>query len=74
MRSTAIIMSEITDCLLKNFGVLETEVFISTILSDRFDYTEWQREHFSGMSIEEITEKADAATENYIPPKNVKIV
>ena len=74
MRSTAVIMSEMTDLLLEKFGVLETEVFFSTILSDRFDYTEWQREHFSGMSIEEITEKAAAATENYIPPKNVKII
>lgn len=74
MRNTAVIMSEITDFLLEKFGVLETEVFISTILSDRFDYTLWRQEHFIGMTPEEFIEKAAAATENYVPPKNVKII
>lgn len=75
MRSAAVIMSDITDCILKNFGALEYEIFISTILSDRFDYTEWQREHFSGMSIEELNEKAAAyARDNHTPAPGVKII
>lgn len=74
MRPTAVIMSDITNHLLEKFGVLETEIFISTILSDRFDYTEWQREHFDGMSIRELNEKAAEATKNYVPPEGVEIV
>lgn len=74
MRSTNVIMSDITRHLLDKFGVIETEIFISTLLSDRFDYTEWQREHFGGMSLEELNEKASAATKDYVPPEGVEIV
>lgn len=74
MRNTAVIMSEMTDLLLEKFGVLETEMFFSTILSDRFDYTLWRQEHFIETTPEEFIEKAAKATENYIPPKNVKIL
>jgi hypothetical protein len=48
MRNTAVIRKEGMDCLLKTLGVLETEVFISSLLRERFDYTEWQREYFAG--------------------------
>ena len=30
-------------CLSDNLGADETEVFISTILRERFDYTEWRK-------------------------------
>ena len=39
------------------------------------DYTEWQREHFSGMSLKELNEKAAAyARENHTPAPGVKIL
>ena len=30
-------------CLSDNLGADETEIFIATILRERFDYTEWRR-------------------------------
>lgn len=30
-------------CLSDNIGAFETEIFIATILKERFDYTEWRR-------------------------------
>ena len=47
MGNTAAIMERGIDVLLKNLGVLDTEQFISTLLRERFDYTEWSREYFA---------------------------
>jgi hypothetical protein len=58
MRSTAVIKKEGMDCLVKTLGVLETEVFISSLIRDRFDYTEWQRGYFEKYSLEEFLGKA----------------
>ena len=30
-------------CLSENMGAEETEIFISTLLRENFDYTEWRR-------------------------------
>ncbi|MFP3042929.1 hypothetical protein LQZ19_14010 [Treponema primitia] len=46
------------DCLLKNIGVLETEIFISNLLREPFDYTEWQREYFAKFTMDDFLEKA----------------
>ena len=45
-------------CLSDNLGADETEVFISTILRERFDYTKWQRQLFPDLSVEELNRKA----------------
>ena len=47
MGNTAAIMEKGTDALLKTLGVLDTEQFISTLLKEPFDYTEWSREYFA---------------------------
>ena len=39
-------------------GVVEAERFISLILKEPFDYTQWQRDLFSDQSIEEISREA----------------
>jgi hypothetical protein len=52
MRSTAAVMDEGITVLLKNLGVLDTELFISTLLKESFDYTEWRQEHFSAIDID----------------------
>ena len=44
--------------LLDKLGVLDTEIFISGLLRDRFDYTEWQREYFSKYSADDFLDKA----------------
>lgn len=58
MRSTTVIKKEGMDCLLKSLGVLETEVFISSLLRERFDYTEWQREYFANWTLDDFLSKA----------------
>jgi hypothetical protein len=47
MTSTAAIMEKGINVLLKNLGVLDTEQFISTLLKEPLDYTEWSREYFA---------------------------
>ena len=44
--------------LTKNLGKVEAERFISLILREPFDYTEWQRDLFDDMSVEELSKKA----------------
>ncbi|GHT67145.1 hypothetical protein FACS1894110_12100 [Spirochaetia bacterium] len=46
------------ECLLKTIGALETEIFISNLIKEPFDYTEWQRDHFADMNMNEFLEKA----------------
>ncbi|MCL1876196.1 MAG: hypothetical protein FWF87_08080 [Synergistaceae bacterium] len=58
MRNTDIIMSEGINCLLSRLGSVEAEIFISNLLKEPFDYTEWQREHFVGISLEAFNRKA----------------
>jgi hypothetical protein len=49
MRSASVIRKEGMECLIESLGVVEAEVFISSLLRDSFDYTEWQRDYFSGI-------------------------
>ena len=45
---------EAIDVLIKTFGVLDTERFITSIKSNNFDYTEWHRNLWKDKTIEEI--------------------
>jgi hypothetical protein len=45
---------EAIDLLIKTFGVLDTERFITSIKSNNFDYTEWHKNLWKDKSIEEI--------------------
>jgi hypothetical protein len=59
MRNTAVIMNEGMRCLVEKLGALETEVFISHLLREPFDYTEWRRDNlFADMSLHEINQAA----------------
>ena len=58
MRNTAVILSEGMNYLLEKLGVLETEIFISHILREPFDYTAWQKEHYATISVSELNRKA----------------
>ena len=46
--------------LTKNLGKVEAERFITLIIREPFDYTEWQRDLFDDMSVEELSKKAMA--------------
>ena len=56
--NTNVVMSEAMDCLLKNLGVVKTEIFISNILREPFDYTEWRKDKFDDMSLDELGKAA----------------
>jgi hypothetical protein len=58
MKSDAVIRSEGMKILSERLGILEAERFISLILREPFDYTEWQRNLYDGLSLEELSAKA----------------
>ena len=58
MRNTSDIMSEGMKCLVEKLGIVETEIFISNIIKESFDYTVWQKEHFDGLTLEELNSDA----------------
>ena len=58
MNSTAAIMEKGANVLIKNLGVLDTEHFISTLLKEHFDYTEWSREYFKDYDPDQFLKEA----------------
>ena len=58
MSNTAIVMEKGINILLENLGVLDTELFISTLLKEPFDYTEWSRKHYSNVNLHEFNKRA----------------
>jgi hypothetical protein len=46
------------EILNQHLGVVETERFISLIQREKFDYTEWRKNLFAGMSATEISKRA----------------
>ncbi|MBQ6417546.1 MAG: hypothetical protein IJJ91_02625 [Synergistaceae bacterium] len=45
-------------CLVEGLGEIEAEQFVAAINREKFDYTEWQRDFFDGMSAEEFNSEA----------------
>ena len=43
----------------KHLGLVEAERFISLIISEPFDYTKWQSNLFSDMTLDELCKEAD---------------
>ena len=58
MNTTATIMKEGINCLVERLGAIETEIFISQLIREPFDYTKWQREHYAEMSVSELNRQA----------------
>jgi len=51
--NSSVILERGMQCLTKNLGDVEAEVFISLINREKIDYTEWQRQFYDSMDIEE---------------------
>ena len=49
------------EALTQSLGILDSERFISLILSEPFDYTEWQKDLYGDMSLDEFYEKVKSA-------------
>ena len=46
LRNEESVMKKGMDCLYKNLGVIEIEMFISSIMKSAYDYTQWRQEYF----------------------------
>ncbi|MEZ3468386.1 MAG: hypothetical protein K1W40_08060 [Schaedlerella sp.] len=44
--------------LIENMGKVDAERFISLVIREPFDYTEWQKDLFQGMSLDELGDRA----------------
>ena len=65
MRDISVIRKEGMEHLVKKLGVLETEIFVSSLLRDRFDYTEWQREYFADWTLDDFIGQAKEYDETF---------
>ena len=53
-----ILSQNAVNCLIKNFGVVQTERFISIVIKEPFDYTKWQKDLYSDMTVDELFDTA----------------
>ena len=58
MNTPSIIMNDGIPCLIEKPGVVETEIFISQLIREPFDYTQWQRERYADVSVEDFHQRA----------------
>ena len=61
-RNEEIVMKKGMDCLNKNLGVIEIEMFISAIMKTAYDYTQWRQEYFENAYKDE----AGSQLENFL--------
>ncbi|MDR3063062.1 MAG: hypothetical protein LBU40_02850 [Methanobrevibacter sp.] len=54
MKSEIAIRTEGMDILVKKLGIVDAERFIAAIKRDNFDYTEWRRDLYNGMTVDDI--------------------
>ena len=52
------ILNDVVDWLRQKFGDVGTELFISLIIREKFDYTKWRRQFFGDKTVSEINEEA----------------
>jgi len=71
---TAAIMNAGMKILRDNLGAIETEIFISKISSNEFDYTKWREHLWEDLTPNELFERAAIAEKKYSIPKKVKII
>jgi len=64
MRTDAVIKREGMTVLFEKLNPVEAERFIYLLLSESFDYTEWQGDLFTGMSLEELGQRAMESRKN----------
>ena len=58
MKTADILRYEAMELLMQTFGLVDAERFICMVKRDSFDYTEWRRDQWNDMSIDEIHEAA----------------
>jgi len=59
MRSNAVVKNEGMRVLSESLGPVDAERFIVLLRREPFDYTEWRRDLYKDMSLDEFLKKAD---------------
>ena len=65
MNNTLKIMELGMNCLLEHLGTTNTEIFISALIREKFNYTEWRKDFFGNASVHEINSAAVEFAKNY---------
>ena len=65
MNNTLEIMELGMNCLLEHLGTTNTEIFISALIREKFDYTEWRKNFFGDASVHEINSAVVEYVKNY---------
>jgi hypothetical protein len=68
---TAAIISAGMKLLRENLGAIESEIFISKISSNEFDYTKWRENLWEDLTPRELFEFAAKTENNYNIPKGI---
>jgi hypothetical protein len=68
---TAAIISAGMKLLRENLGAIESEIFISKISANEFDYTKWREDLWEDLTPRELFERAAKTEENYNIPNGV---
>ncbi len=58
MMTDSQIMIKGMDALINSIGIVESEKFVSLILRESGDYTEWRKDLFKGKTLKEINAEA----------------
>jgi len=58
IRNDTLVRTEGMRILLEGLGKVDAERFISLIIKEPFDYTKWQKDLFSDMSVRELSDIA----------------
>lgn len=56
--TTAEVMAKGMNCLVENLGIIDAERFISNLLKEQSDYTEWRRKNLVDMDLETLHKEA----------------
>ena len=70
---TAAVISAGMKLLRDNLGVIETEIFITTISANNFDYTKWREHLWEDLTPQELFESVGELEQSYIVPERVKV-
>ena len=71
---TAAIISAGMRLLREHMGVIETEIFISSISTNEFDYTKWREHLWEDLTPRELFERAAETEDNYKIPAGIEII
>jgi hypothetical protein len=72
MTSEAVLRREGMEALIDKLGSIDAERFITSVIREPFDYTEWQSTLFDDLSTEELSAKAQAYCDSSKNSRNIR--